>query len=151
VEYGSDKEFCVQIKNGWENFDRYYSKTDDSPLYAAALILHPARRTKYVQANWKKKWQRVACQKVEKLWEEYREKNSLPTITPAYEKTASQNLDDVDRIAQDLGKFARPVSQNEYEDYNTESPYEIRTTALKWWLLLKGIDGVILSMEQSGD
>jgi hypothetical protein len=48
-------------------------------------------------------------------------------------KECSQDLDDFDRIAQDLGKFARPASQDEFEDYNAESPYEIRTSALTWW------------------
>ena len=102
-------------------------------LYAAALILHPARRTKYIQANWKKSWQKAALQKVKNLWEEYREKTPILTTTSSYEKNIPQDLDDFDRIAQDLGKFARPASQDEYEDYNTEIPHEISTTALTWW------------------
>jgi hAT family C-terminal dimerisation region len=44
-----------------------------------------------------------------------------------------QNLDDFDRITQDLSKFARSASQDNYEEYNSESSYEIRTTALHWW------------------
>ncbi|KAB8067040.1 hypothetical protein BDV29DRAFT_186897, partial [Aspergillus leporis] len=30
--------------NGWDIFDKYYSKLDKSSLYATALILHPVRR-----------------------------------------------------------------------------------------------------------
>jgi hypothetical protein len=56
---------------------------------------------------------------------------------PLYERntsgTKTQDLDDFDRIAQDLGKFARLSSQDEYKDYNAESLYEIRMTALQWW------------------
>lgn len=63
VEYVSDKEFCARFQNGWNAFDKYYSKSDDSPLYAAALILHPARLIRYIQANWRKSWQKPALQK----------------------------------------------------------------------------------------
>lgn len=54
-------------------FDKYYSKTDISPLYAAALILHPVRRTAYIKANWRKEWAKLAFAKVKGLWEVYRE------------------------------------------------------------------------------
>lgn len=53
-------------------------------------------------------------------------------VVQSYERN-TQNLDDFDRIAQDLEKFARPASEDEYEDYNSESPYEIRASALTWW------------------
>ncbi|KAM4066703.1 hypothetical protein HRG_012142 [Hirsutella rhossiliensis] len=60
VTYKSDTELSFRIKRGWEVFDKYYSKTEASPYYAAALILHPSYRTTYIQANWKKKWQKPA-------------------------------------------------------------------------------------------
>jgi hypothetical protein len=70
-EYASDKEFSSRIRKGWETFDKYYSKTDDSPLYAAALILHPNRRTRYIEANWRAKWVKPILKKVKGLWELY--------------------------------------------------------------------------------
>ena len=133
MEYKSDKEFCGRIKNGWEIFDKYYSKTDESPLYAAALILHPTRRTKYIRYNWKKEWQKPILKKVKELWEVYREKTPSPIIISSYERKPSQDLDDFDRIAEDLGKFARPASQDEYEDYSNGEVCEITTSALEWW------------------
>ena len=39
-----------------------------------------------------------------------------------------------DQIAQDLGKYARPASQDEYEDYSNGEPYDIgKISALEWW------------------
>jgi hypothetical protein len=39
-----------------------------------------------------------------------------------------------DQIAQKLGKYARPASQDEYEDYIHGEPYDIgKMPALKWW------------------
>ncbi|EED11633.1 hypothetical protein TSTA_108210 [Talaromyces stipitatus ATCC 10500] len=68
----------------------------------------------------------------EKALEEYRQKAPTYMVVQSYERN-TQDLDDFDQIAHDLGKFARPASQDEYEDYNSESPYEIRTSALTWW------------------
>jgi hypothetical protein len=41
------------------------------PLYAAALIFYPNRRTSYIKANWEKKWIQPTLAKVKKLWEGY--------------------------------------------------------------------------------
>jgi hypothetical protein len=55
-------------------------KTNLSPLYAAALILHPGCRTKYIEVNWPKKWVKLTLEKVKKLWEKYWEATPSPTI-----------------------------------------------------------------------
>jgi len=39
-----------------------------------------------------------------------------------------------DQIAQKLGKYTRPASQDEYQDYIHKELYDIRKMlALKWW------------------
>ena len=87
----------------------------------------------YIRANWRKEWQDPAIQKVKSLWEKYRENAPFTITTPLYERENRQDLSKFDRAAQDLGKFRRPASQDEFEDYNSELPYEISTTALTWW------------------
>jgi len=47
--------------------------TDMSLFYTAALVLNPGRRTRYIEANWPRKWARLALAAVKKLWEKYRE------------------------------------------------------------------------------
>jgi hypothetical protein len=88
---------------------------------------------KYIQANWKKQWQKTALQKVKALWQGYRESALYTVTTPSYERENTEGLDRFGRAVSDLRKFIRPASQDEYEDYNSELPYEIRTTALTWW------------------
>ena len=72
------------------------------------------------------KWQKPVLKKVKELWESYREKGPSPPIS-VYERksTQDQDLDVFDQIAQDLGKYARPSSQDEYEDYSNGEPYDI--------------------------
>jgi hAT family protein len=114
-------------------------KTDMSALYAAALILHPGCRTRYIEVNWPKKWVKSTLEKVRKLWEDYRETTPLPTssISILYDKRLHKprELNMFDQIAQSLKQVSRPASQDEYEDYNSGELVELSTeaSALAWW------------------
>ena len=95
-------------------------KTDMSPLYAAALILNPTRRMRYIEVNWPKKWSKPTLVKVKKLQERYREEVvPLPTIVPfSYDNPSREvrELDAFDQIALSLQQVARPASEDEYKD-----------------------------------
>lgn len=109
--------------------------SDNSPFYAAAIVLHPSRRTHYIRHNWKKQWIQPALRDVKRLWEVYRETTVIDSMmASSYEADLSRKLDAFDLIAQDLNKFSRPTSQNEYEDYIAEKPIAIDTSPLVWWL-----------------
>ncbi|PVH98899.1 hypothetical protein DM02DRAFT_680699, partial [Periconia macrospinosa] len=54
----------------WYAFDKYYSLTDQVPAYAAALLLPPSRRKRYIDTNWKTSWVRAVLPKLQSLWEE---------------------------------------------------------------------------------
>jgi hypothetical protein len=50
------------------------------------------------------------------------------------EKEKEKELDVFDQIAQDLRKYTRPASQDEFQDYCSGEPYDIgKITALEWW------------------
>ncbi|XP_044714483.1 uncharacterized protein HRG_11950 [Hirsutella rhossiliensis] len=135
VSYKSDTELSFRIKRGWEVFDKYYSKTEASPYYAAALILHPSYRTTYIQANWKKKWQKPAFKQVKDLWLTYRDTVDGALSQHLLDDDDDEDLDAFDRISRNLQNCTRPSSQDEYEDYISCDPYDITpTTALSWWL-----------------
>ena len=71
--------------------------------------------------------------KVKDLWETYREQAPTPLIS--YDKAPEeQELDVFDQIAQKLEKYARPASQDEYQDYIHGELYDIgKMPALTWW------------------
>jgi hypothetical protein len=58
--------------------------------------------------------------KVKELWEEYRVKAPTPLVSLSYDKTLQgqeeqeKELDAFDQIAQKLGNYTRPASQDEY-------------------------------------
>ena len=36
------------VNSGWQKIEKYYSKTDESPAYAAIIILNLTRKVKYI-------------------------------------------------------------------------------------------------------
>ena len=111
-----------------------------SLFYAAALVLNPMFRTRYINLYWPKKQRAPTLAKVKKLQERYREaKIPALTITPfSYDKQnqgkATEPLDTYDRIKALLKTVARPASKDEYKDYNSQESYDPGSKgALVWW------------------
>ena len=46
-------QLTTSINLAWLKLDDYYKKLDDSPAYAAALLLHPRYRLKHFNNKWK--------------------------------------------------------------------------------------------------
>jgi hypothetical protein len=80
-------------------------------------------------------------QNVTALWESYRDQVPTLTLSTSFdnldigkEKGKEKPLDRYDQIAQDLNKYTRPTSNDEFQDYCAMEPYDIgKTTALDWW------------------
>ena len=45
--YTHDEYMAPCIKTGWAKLDQYYSKTEHSPAYTAALVLNPQWKWDY--------------------------------------------------------------------------------------------------------
>jgi hypothetical protein len=114
--------------------------TDMSPLYAAALILNPTNRTRYIETHWPRKWSRPTLAKVKKLWEKYREEVQPPPTLPLFSydnpsrDSEPKELDAFDEIVLSLRSVARPSSEDEYKDYNSQESHNPgKKGALAWW------------------
>jgi hAT family C-terminal dimerisation region len=118
-------------------------KTDMSPIYAAALVLNPAYRKRYIETHWPKKWAKPTLASVKKLWERYRDEGTsmpLETLPLSHDYTSQKSTqeptepDAFDRIASILRSFARPSSGDEYVDYNSEDSFDPgEEGAHVWW------------------
>ena len=74
-----------------------------SLFYTAALVLNPGRRTRYIEANWPRKWARPALAAVKKLWEKYREEVQPPPTLPgpfSYDKPSRKEPKQLDTFNQ---------------------------------------------------
>ena len=48
----SRQHLRTAINNAWMKLNTYYDRTDDTPVYMAALVLHPGHKWKYVEEKW---------------------------------------------------------------------------------------------------
>ena len=64
-----DLRMVRAIEMGWFILDKYYNLTDETPAYAAALLLDPSRRAAYIRKNWPATWVEPAIEAARKLWE----------------------------------------------------------------------------------
>src|SRR5436305_10599508 len=55
---------------GWFVLNKYYTLTDDTPAYAAAVLLDPTKRQAYIEKNWPSVWHSDVIGKVMQLWEQ---------------------------------------------------------------------------------
>jgi hypothetical protein len=75
------------FNSGWAKMEKYYTLTDDSPAYLAAIVLNPNFKWQYIQSNWKPDWLPKAKTMMEEFWQSYKPQTSststsTPTETP---------------------------------------------------------------------
>lgn len=68
-----DHRRCIQISinNCWSKLDEYYTLLGQSPLYPAAVILHPRWNVSWLEANWTSREQLVWLRDAKKSVREY--------------------------------------------------------------------------------
>ncbi|RKL02611.1 hypothetical protein BFJ70_g17345 [Fusarium oxysporum] len=59
---------CIEM--GWFVLDKYYTMSDEAPVYVAALLLDPRCRKAYLYKNWKSAWINPAIVGARQIWEE---------------------------------------------------------------------------------
>lgn len=55
--------------SGWKKLDKYYSLTERSPVYIAALVLCPQWKWEYIDNNWPTHWIPSAKAQMQEFWE----------------------------------------------------------------------------------
>ena len=51
--YKDDVKLSAMVNSGQQKMDKYYGKSDESPAYAAALLLNPTRKWSYIERFWR--------------------------------------------------------------------------------------------------
>lgn len=148
TQFKQSKDLTARIQLCWEKYTSYYERTEESPLYVTALILHPSRRLAYIKKWWEAEWQQPAIDSARKLWQDYRDKHPIPcsTLSPdqadncvADETTESQKLSVYDRIKQDMENdlclSLQEPGPDEFDDYASACPSALHSgmTPLAWW------------------
>lgn len=80
-----EHHLSTNVNLGWQKLNKYYQLLDDSPVYVAAIVLHPALKWRYIEGNWKKKtaWISKAKKQFTGYLVEYEEAPSPKPATPS--------------------------------------------------------------------
>ena len=126
---------CIEM--GWLVLEGYYMKSDSSPAYAMALLLHPSRRLEYIRTIWKHEWWEAIEHSVRQLWVDYRDR-LLPIDTVAKQANISDQIkvpSIYDSLRKSLDITSRKQEQgDEFERYIHATPHPLDgISALEWW------------------
>jgi hypothetical protein len=120
------------INMGWWVLSKYYQQSDEAPVYAAALLLHPSRRKRYIDINWEAEWQEPAIKAARSLWAHYR---NLPVMSSnlGTSKAQSRRETTYDLLAKSLDVTEAIPDEDEFERFIHAQPHKITVSPLTWW------------------
>lgn len=139
-EYWDNNQLSISINLAWSKLNEYYTLMDDTPIYAAALFLHPKFRFDYFKRRWNTEtlqaYQEPTLAAIRKLYnEEYRDKVTRTTLqalqTAEKEKEKKDGEEDIFEAF--LNEDTTP--QDEFDAYLNGSPTALPEDAnlFKWW------------------
>lgn len=85
-DFPDAEHFRIGINLAWDKLDEYYKKCDDTPVYYAAIALHPAYRWGWFESTWEHRpdWIEKAKQLVQEVWDKkYRNFDIVAVEDPA--------------------------------------------------------------------
>ncbi|KAH7460202.1 hypothetical protein FOMA001_g18165 [Fusarium oxysporum f. sp. matthiolae] len=132
----------ASINNGWKKLNEYYEKLGQSPLFAAAIILHPKFGISWLEATWMSEeqlaWVRDAKAGIKDYFTRWYDANQgLCEETTKYEaapRTIGQEDDQYTQCINSKTKkaFATGGSVGELEKYLRLEPQDTQD-AIEWW------------------
>jgi len=86
--YPDPEHFKININLAWKKLEEYYMKLDDTPLYYAAVVLHPQMKWEWFEWYWRHRpdWIQTARQKVQELWENEYKNRPIPENGPVLKR-----------------------------------------------------------------
>lgn len=111
---------------GWWVLSKYYAASDETPVYATALLLHPEKRRKYVDRHWEKDWREPAIAAARQYWAKYKD---LPVAsTPATNLGGGQReLSTYERLKQSMSVLDGAGDEDDFERFVNATPKHMTT------------------------
>ncbi|KAG7423098.1 Copper-containing nitrite reductase [Fusarium oxysporum f. sp. raphani] len=136
-----DDRIIHSIDMCWFILDKYYTMTEDVPVYAAALLLDPSKRKSYIEECWPEEWHEGAFAAARSLWKEeydydveiHLSEQSL--AVPALLKRKKDTMLSKMRLEVRNKTMARARGKDDFDSFISEAPIALAedTTPLQWW------------------
>ena len=130
TEFEEESHFKAGIDCGWKKLEDYYLRTDETPVYRAALALHPSYGYDYFERHWKRAmnkptWFREMKDAVSEFFDEYRVEHEL---------NVEEDEAEVDSDQEDI------PAANEYSAFGKRSLASTRSKSRKRGRVLSELD-----------
>ncbi|RKK17146.1 hypothetical protein BFJ67_g17822 [Fusarium oxysporum f. sp. cepae] len=127
---------CIDM--GWFVLNKYYTLSDQTPVYAAALLLDPSKRRKYIERNWQESWHAPAITAAQQIWlDEY---NAAPIpeslrVPLDVSSSSGRQHNELDELLSDIA-VTGPIldDADDFETFIDAPPTRITGSPLQWWL-----------------
>ncbi|RKK15571.1 hypothetical protein BFJ66_g18070, partial [Fusarium oxysporum f. sp. cepae] len=127
---------CIDM--GWFVLNKYYTLSDQTPVYAAALLLDPSKRRKYIERNWQESWHAPAIAAAQQIWlDEY---NAAPIpeslrVPLDVSSSSGRQHNELDELLSDIA-VTGPIldDADDFETFIDAPPTRITGSPLQWWL-----------------
>ncbi|KAJ3454778.1 hypothetical protein MRS44_013378 [Fusarium solani] len=127
---------CIDM--GWFVLNKYYTLSDQTPVYAAALLLDPSKRRKYIERNWQESWHAPAIAAAQQIWlDEY---NAAPIpeslrVPLDVSSSSGRQHNELDELLSDIA-VTGPIldDADDFETFIYAPPTRITGSPLQWWL-----------------
>jgi hAT family C-terminal dimerisation region len=129
--YINDPFMSPCCNSGWAKLDKYYSLTERSPVYIAALVLSPQWKWDYIDSNWPKEWHEPCRKQMLDFWLEEYKSTAISAPTQSSE-SASRAKNSFQEWAEK--KKASSLEQDEYTKYLLAPVLPEVTDPKSWWL-----------------
>jgi hypothetical protein len=148
VHYEKNKEHYSQsehrnprmlraIEMGWFVLDKYYTMTEEVPVYASALLLNPSCRVAYLKKNWPREWHEPAIAAARRVWD-LDFKNRLPPerptssdIMPPPSKRRGVVLGQLFESMEAITSDSRTI--DDFMTFIEQPTFRIDCTPFEWW------------------
>jgi hAT family C-terminal dimerisation region len=130
-------ELATSINLAWSKLDNYYKKLDDSPAYAAALLLHPRYRLRYFDNKWKgqlRKYLAPMKKATRAVYDEFYAPQSTLEEEEEEEQVTQQPDEDEDCLGTYLDGDASQDVEDEFKHFISAEPtYLPQEKVYSWW------------------
>ncbi|EFZ03319.1 Ribonuclease H-like protein [Metarhizium robertsii ARSEF 23] len=136
IEYGSDAFMAPCIEAGWAKLDAYYTLTERSSAYVAAIVLSPHRKWHYFDVAWEghPEWIDSSKTAVERLWKSRYAPFAKTAESPAHVLVDKPPVRNSFLAWEDEQEdFELPAQFDEYQNYISAPRMKVKDVR-KWWL-----------------
>ena len=125
------------INMGWYILNKYYTMTEDVPVYAASLLLDPSKRARYIMEHWPEEWHSITLEAGKQIWErEYKAGSESSDSDPPVDVIPSDDRSKNEwELILDEMSVTRNLTQDvdDFESFIHGPPIQISGSPLIWW------------------